>query len=105
MREVVVSGLAAGGDEWTMPIHHWREALNHFTILWPDRMPALDRVAVMNPQNPSTSMSEGRGAAPSLAHPSPKINLAVYTEKLTYLQRPVQEPALSLQSWANSCQF
>lgn len=26
-------------------IHHWREALNHFTILWPDRMPALERVA------------------------------------------------------------
>jgi len=28
-----------------MPIHHWREALNHFTILWPERMPALERVA------------------------------------------------------------
>ena len=27
-----------------MPIHHWREALNHFTILWPERMP-VDRVA------------------------------------------------------------
>jgi hypothetical protein len=27
-----------------MPIHHWREALNHFTILWPERMPALERV-------------------------------------------------------------
>ena len=31
--------------KWTMPIHHWREALNHFTILWPERMPALERVA------------------------------------------------------------
>jgi hypothetical protein len=28
-----------------MPIHHWREALNHFTILWPERMPALERVS------------------------------------------------------------
>ena len=35
----------AMAKKWTMPIHHWREALNHFTILWPDRMPALDRVA------------------------------------------------------------
>jgi hypothetical protein len=26
-----------------MPIHHWREALNHFTLLWPERMPALER--------------------------------------------------------------
>src|SRR5215471_15156765 len=31
--------------KWTMPIHHWREALNHFTILWQERMPALGRVA------------------------------------------------------------
>jgi len=23
--------------------HHWREALNHFTLLWPERMPALER--------------------------------------------------------------
>jgi transposase-like protein len=36
--------LRQAAKKWTMPIHHWREALNHFTILWPDRMPALDRV-------------------------------------------------------------
>jgi putative transposase len=29
--------------KWTMPVHNWRAALNHFTILWPDRMPALER--------------------------------------------------------------
>ena len=29
--------------KWTMPVHNWRGALNHFTILWPDRMPALER--------------------------------------------------------------
>jgi hypothetical protein len=39
----------------------------------------------MNPQNPSTSMGEGRGAAPSLAHPSQKQNLVTYTEELTHL--------------------
>lgn len=37
--------LRQAAKKWTMPIHHWREALNHFTILWPDRMPDLERVA------------------------------------------------------------
>ena len=36
--------LRQAAKKWTMPIHHWREALNHFTILWPERMPALERV-------------------------------------------------------------
>ncbi len=37
--------LALRGAEkkWTMPIHNWRAALNYFTVLWPDRMPALER--------------------------------------------------------------
>ena len=37
--------LRQASKKWTMPIFHWREALNHFTILWPDRMPALERAA------------------------------------------------------------
>jgi transposase-like protein len=37
--------LRQAAKKWTMPIHHWREARNHFTILWPERMPALERVA------------------------------------------------------------
>jgi transposase-like protein len=37
--------LRQAAKKWTMPIHHWREALNHFTILWPERMPSLERVA------------------------------------------------------------
>jgi transposase-like protein len=37
--------LRQAAKKWTMPIHHWREALNHFTILWPERLPALERVA------------------------------------------------------------
>ena len=36
--------LRQAAKKWTMPIAHWREALNHFAILWPDRMPALERV-------------------------------------------------------------
>jgi len=37
--------LQRAAKKWTMPIHHWREALNHFTILWPERMPPLERGA------------------------------------------------------------
>ena len=37
--------LRQAAKKSTMPIHHWREALNHFTILRPERMPALERVA------------------------------------------------------------
>ena len=37
--------LRQAAKKWTMPIHHWREDLNHFTILWPERMPALEKVA------------------------------------------------------------
>jgi putative transposase len=36
--------LRQAAKKWTMPIHHWREALNHFTILWPERMSALERI-------------------------------------------------------------
>jgi transposase-like protein len=34
--------LRQAAKNWTMSIHHWREALNHFTILWPE--PALERI-------------------------------------------------------------
>ena len=37
--------LRLAAKKWTMPISHWRETLNHFTILWPERMPALERFA------------------------------------------------------------
>ena len=64
--------LRQAAKKWTMPIHHWREALNHFTILWPERMPALERIGVMRAQNLSTWLGEERDSAPSLALPSPK---------------------------------
>jgi putative transposase len=35
--------LQRAEKKWTMPIHNWRGALNYFSILWPDRMPALER--------------------------------------------------------------
>jgi putative transposase len=37
--------LRRAAKKWTMPVHHWREALNHFTILWPERMPSTQKVA------------------------------------------------------------
>jgi Transposase and inactivated derivatives len=37
--------LRQASKKWTMPIFHWREALNHFTILWPERMPPMERAA------------------------------------------------------------
>ena len=37
--------LWQAAKKWTMPIHHRKDALNHFTILWPERMPDLERVA------------------------------------------------------------
>ena len=64
---------------------YWREALNHFTILWPERMPALERVAQRKPRSVSTEIGWGRGTAP---FPRPKV--------LTHLTRPdffVQLPA------------
>jgi hypothetical protein len=27
-----------------MPIHDWKEALNYFAIVWPERMPSLERM-------------------------------------------------------------
>jgi hypothetical protein len=64
--------LRQAAKKWTMPIHHWREALNHFTILWPERMPVPGESCLMEAQNLSTSLGEGRDPAPFLAHPSPK---------------------------------
>ena len=36
--------LRHAAKKWTLPIRHWKEALNYFTILWPERMPSLERI-------------------------------------------------------------
>ena len=41
--KLLFMALQQAQKKWTMPIHNWRAALNYFTILWPDRMPALER--------------------------------------------------------------
>lgn len=35
--------LRNAAKKWTMPVQNWSGALNRFSILWPERMPALDR--------------------------------------------------------------
>lgn len=37
--------LRHAAKKGTLPIHHWKEALNYFSILWPERMPSLERIA------------------------------------------------------------
>lgn len=37
--------LQNASKKWTMPIQNWSEALNRFAILWPERMPTMERAA------------------------------------------------------------
>lgn len=36
--------LRQASKKWTMPIHNWKNALNYFTVLWPERMPSPERM-------------------------------------------------------------
>ena len=35
----VYMAIREASAKWTLPIHHWKQALNHFAILFEDRMP------------------------------------------------------------------
>jgi putative transposase len=37
--------IRQASKKWTMPIHHWKDALNYFTVLWPGRIPAPETIA------------------------------------------------------------
>ena len=39
--KLVFMAIREASKKWTMPIHHWKEALNHFAILFENRMPPL----------------------------------------------------------------
>ena len=39
--KLVFMAIREASRKWTMPIHHWKQALNHFAILYEDRMPQL----------------------------------------------------------------
>ncbi|HEX3587561.1 MAG TPA: IS256 family transposase [Candidatus Angelobacter sp.] len=36
--------LRLAAKKWTMPIRNWKEALNYFIVLWPDRIPAAEKM-------------------------------------------------------------
>jgi putative transposase len=37
--KIVYMAIHEASRKWTMPIHHWKQALNHFAILYEGRMP------------------------------------------------------------------
>ena len=37
--KIVYMAIHEAAKKWTMPIHHWKQALNHFAILYEGRMP------------------------------------------------------------------
>jgi putative transposase len=39
--KLVFMAIREAAKKWTMPIHHWKQALNHFAILYEDRMPEI----------------------------------------------------------------
>ena len=39
--KLVFMAIREAAKKWTKPIHHWKQALNHFAILYEDRMPEL----------------------------------------------------------------
>ncbi len=40
--KLIYMAIHEASKRWTMPIHHWKQALNHFAILYEDRMPDLN---------------------------------------------------------------
>lgn len=36
--KLVFMAIREAAKKWTMPIHHWKQALNHFAIMFPNRM-------------------------------------------------------------------
>ena len=37
--KIVFMAIREASRKWTLPIHHWKQALNHFAILFEDRLP------------------------------------------------------------------
>jgi hypothetical protein len=88
--EAVVSGAAAGGQEVDNADSSLAGSLEplHHSVAGTNAGPGTG--GGMKAQNPSTSLGEGSDTAPSLAHPSQKQNLVVYTEDLTHLSLSLQ---------------
>jgi putative transposase len=39
--KLVYMAISEASKKWTRPIHHWKSALNHFAVMFEDRMPEL----------------------------------------------------------------
>jgi transposase-like protein len=39
--KLIYMAIHEASKKWTMPIHHWKPALNHFAILYEDRLPKM----------------------------------------------------------------
>jgi len=37
--KLIYMAIHEAAKRWTMPIYHWKQALNHFAILYEDRLP------------------------------------------------------------------
>ena len=37
--KLIYMAILEASKKWTRPIHHWKQALNHFAILYEDRLP------------------------------------------------------------------
>lgn len=40
--KLIYMAIHEASRKWTMPIHHWKQALNHFAIMFEERMPELN---------------------------------------------------------------
>jgi transposase-like protein len=40
--KLIYMAIHEASKKWTMPIHHWKQALNHFAILYEDRLPEMN---------------------------------------------------------------
>lgn len=40
--KLIYMAIHEASKKWTMPIHHWKPALNHFAIMYEDRVPELN---------------------------------------------------------------
>jgi transposase-like protein len=39
--KLIYMAIREASERWTMPVRHWKEALNHFAIMFEDRLPEL----------------------------------------------------------------
>src|SRR5205085_10991980 len=65
--------LRQAAKKWTMPVHHWRDALNHVTVLWPERMLSTENGG-MNDKTLLYGRCRGRVPLPLQPHPNRKTN-------------------------------